>query len=78
MTFAYSRSWLVRTDAIPLTPNLPLDERWHTGKAVSAYFDNLLPHFYRHWGVNPISVAKALYRNMSTAKIGRASCRERV
>ena len=56
MTFAYSRSWLVRTDAIPLTPNLPLDERWHTGKAVSAYFDNLLPEV----GVRDF-VARALH-----------------
>jgi len=28
-------------------------------------------HFYQHWGVNPVSVAKALYRNMSSGKVQR-------
>jgi serine/threonine-protein kinase HipA len=43
MAFGYSRLWLARTDAIPLAPNLPLDEQWHAGEFVAAYFDNLLP-----------------------------------
>ena len=43
MAFGYSRLWLARTDAIPLAPNLPLDEQWHDGEAVTTYFDNLLP-----------------------------------
>ena len=28
-------------------------------------------HFYYHWGVNPISVGKALYRNIKSGKIER-------
>ena len=28
-------------------------------------------HFYRHWGVNPVSVAKALYRNVKSGKVQR-------
>ena len=28
-------------------------------------------HFYYHWGVNPISVVKALYRNVSSGKVQR-------
>ena len=28
-------------------------------------------HFYQHWGVNPISVGKALYRNVSKGRITR-------
>ena len=43
MTFAYSHSWLGRGDAVPLASNLPLDEQWHDGEAVTTYFDNLLP-----------------------------------
>ena len=43
MAFAYSHSWLGRGDAVPLAPNLPLDEQWHDGEAVTTYFDNLLP-----------------------------------
>lgn len=43
MAFAYSHSWLGRGDAVPLGSNLPLDEQWHDGEAVTTYFDNLLP-----------------------------------
>lgn len=43
MAFAYSHSWLGRGDAVPLASNLPLDEQWHDGEAVTTYFDNLLP-----------------------------------
>ena len=43
MTFAYSHSWLGRGDAVPLASNLPLDEQWHDGEAVTTYVDNLLP-----------------------------------
>lgn len=43
MAFAYSRPWLGRTDASPLAPNLPLNDQWRSGAAITAYFDNLLP-----------------------------------
>ena len=43
MTFAYSRPWLGYDDAAPLAPNLPLNDQWHAGEVVTAYFDNLLP-----------------------------------
>ncbi len=43
MAFDYSHSWLGRGDAVPLGSNLPLDEQWHDGEAVTTYFDNLLP-----------------------------------
>lgn len=37
MAFAYSHSWLGRGDAVPLASNLPLDEQWHDGEAVSCH-----------------------------------------
>lgn len=42
-TFTYSESWLTRSDAIPLSLSLPLQERPYVGATVSAVFENLLP-----------------------------------
>ena len=34
--------------------------------------------FYRHPGIDPAGIARALYANFRHGEIGRASCRERV
>jgi len=41
--FEYSRSWLERSDARPLSLSLPLREGPFSAQASSAYFDGLLP-----------------------------------
>jgi len=43
LSFTYSRQWLRRAAAMPLAPALALTDGEHTGEAVLAYFDNLLP-----------------------------------
>ncbi len=45
MTFQYDATWLEKDEARPLSLSLPLtlDPAPHTGAAVEAYFDNLLP-----------------------------------
>src|SRR4051812_25432616 len=45
MSFEYDASWLAAPEARPLSLSLPLtlDAHTHRGKAVEAYFDNLLP-----------------------------------
>jgi len=43
LEFSYDAAWLAGGQAVPLSPILPLGEHSHTGEAVVAYFDNLLP-----------------------------------
>ncbi|MEC4594204.1 MULTISPECIES: type II toxin-antitoxin system HipA family toxin [Nitrospirillum] len=43
VSFTYDRDWQARADALPVSLSLPLQAKAHTGLAVAAYFDNLLP-----------------------------------
>ncbi|EHK63365.1 type II toxin-antitoxin system HipA family toxin [Achromobacter arsenitoxydans] len=43
LRFVYDDAWLDRPDARPLSPSVPLQRGDHTGDAVHAYFENLLP-----------------------------------
>ncbi len=43
MEFAYDEAWLTAPEARPLSLSLPTANPLHRGKAVEAYFDNLLP-----------------------------------
>jgi len=42
LAFAYAPKWMAGANARPLAPDLSLDGLEHSGKAVVAYFDNLL------------------------------------
>lgn len=43
LRFEYAESWRNRSDATPVDPDLSLSIASHTGVAVEAYFENLLP-----------------------------------
>jgi len=43
LAFAYDSQWRGQTDAVAVSPELPIREQWHEGEAVTSYFDNLLP-----------------------------------
>lgn len=43
LRFEYAESWRNRPDATPIDPALELTSASHTGAAVEAYFENLLP-----------------------------------
>lgn len=43
LRFEYAESWRNRSDATPVDPDLSLSIASHTGAAVEAYFENLLP-----------------------------------
>ena len=43
ISFTYATSWLAWDKTLPISLSLPLRENRHTGEAVVAWFDNLLP-----------------------------------
>lgn len=43
LSFAYGESWLNRTDAVPISRQLPLRSEPHTGRSVNYFFKGVLP-----------------------------------
>ncbi|MBD3894649.1 type II toxin-antitoxin system HipA family toxin [Halomonas sp. ML-15] len=43
LRFEYAPAWLGHSEAVSLSPSLPLSQQVHAGDAVLAYFENLLP-----------------------------------
>ncbi len=42
-SFTYSREWLARTDAVPISLTLPLRSEPYVSKGLHPFFENLLP-----------------------------------
>ena len=43
LRFEYAPAWREQSDAVSLSPSLPLSQQVHEGDSVLAYFENLLP-----------------------------------